>query len=546
MARWVAGVALLASLTWSGAASAAGYVVSEIGTKAIGRSGAFVANPDDPTAMWLNPAGLAGVPGAQVYMTNTLVRLNQTYSRTCEPSCAPTPYDKDYGDGRAVVARHPQDTGSPADGFSGDKPSLGNRGDSVGTVSNQSLGRNVQFFSMSLNGELLGVPGLGMGMAVYGPNTSGVRYPAAGPQRYSVQESIPLEILVEGALAYRFNRYFAVGLGLALERIGTEQRLAISVDKQGRELRGKDADLHLQLYEDFVPTMILGFTSNPVAGLHIGGSFIPARDASATGPVRVTPADQAALNDPNDPDNLDLHFDDSNARGRGSFLTPAVARLGIQYVYSKYFDVEVAVVREFWSQSQFIRLDIENLDVTSSLLPAGTSLPLPPTVQPKEWQDTWSVRAGGDFHVIPGVVTARSGVFAEESAIPERTFDVSVPDGRKVGVSSGLTVGYFGFRLTAAWQHIFVEARTVNETLAVSVNPVTGTLPGAGGQTAVALGHYRQSFDLASVGVTLDVGEFAVRVRGLLDGDSGWWRPSGPRNRTVVNAARLLQEHSNL
>ena len=154
--------------------------------------------------------------------------------------------------------------------------------------------------------------------------------------------------------------------------------------------------------------------------------------------------------------------------------SPAAARLGVMYAFKPYFDVEVAVVREFWSAFRYIRLDVEGLNATSGLLPPGSQgIALPPTIQPKEWRDTWSLRAGGDFHAVPGIFTARAGAFAEESAIPDRTLDLSAADGRKVGVSVGFSLGYFGLRLTGAWQHIFVESRLVENSVVVNQNPVT-------------------------------------------------------------------------
>ncbi|MBI5495610.1 MAG: outer membrane protein transport protein [Deltaproteobacteria bacterium] len=553
---WVA----VCLVVFPGMARAAGYWVSEIGPKAIGRGGAFVASPDDPTAMWLNPAGLSLVPGAQIYVDTSLVRLNQQFTRSCTPSCAPNPYTVDYDGNTLTVPKHPLivdgesviDPYGPNGGFAdGDRSGLllGNKGEgSVGTAVNGRagpmqgrFGRWVPFLSMSFNGELLGVPGLGLGAAVYGPNTGGVQYADDGVQRYSVITSEPFEMFTELAVAYRFNRYIGLGVGLALDRLGTHQRVALSTDKRGTEAREKDVIVDFAAYENFIPTMMVGFTSNPVAGLHVGGSFLTPRKARATGPLKVTP--NSNLNDPNDPDSLGLTFDDSHARAVGYFGSPAAARLGARYDFAPWFDFEVAVVREFWSQMRYVRLDIEGLDARTTLQP-DKPLALPPTLQPKEWRDTWSLRAGGDFNVWPGVATVRAGTFVEESAIPDRTYDVTVADGRKLGVSTGFTVGYFGLRLVGAWQHVFIEAREITDSRVVSQNPV-GVVQNMGGNTVVALGRYYQSHDVGSVGVVLDVGEMALRLKGVVSGDRGWWRPEGPRSRTVLDAGSYLQRSSN-
>mgnify|MGYP000384717484 CR=1 FL=1 len=408
----------------------------------------------------------------------------------------------------------------------------------MGTVENQSPGRPIPFFGMVMNGELIGIPGLGLGFAGYGPNTGGVKYDRNGLQRYSVVESVPVEALFEAAASYRFNRYLTLGLGLAFVSLGTEQSLALSIDKYGREARHHDADVHFNVREDFIPTFIAGFNSNPIAGLEIGGSFIPLRRANnARGRVQVEFADKEKYLA--DDERVPVEFEDRNAMARVQMGSPPVARLGIRYHFKPWFDVEFAVVREFWSFFRYVRLDITGLDATS----AGSTLALPPTIQPKEYRDTWSVRAGGDLNIVPGVLTVRSGIFGEESAIPPDTLDVSVADARKVGISSGLTIGYFGFKLTGAVQHIFMETRTVRRTLNVSQNPVPPTF--GGGNTAVSLGTYSAAHDVFSMGVTLDVGEFALRVKGALSGDKGWWKPEGVQDRKLVDVASQLQKNSN-
>ncbi|MEW5849926.1 MAG: outer membrane protein transport protein [Myxococcota bacterium] len=547
--RWVQRCLLfLLAVTTTSGAQAAGFMISEIGPKAIGRGGAMVVNPDDPTALWLNPAGLSSVSGAQVYIDGSWVKLNSTFVRSCRPSCAPTAYEKRYGSDTVTVSRHPDEELREVDGervggfWSGDVNDkrdliLGKDGDSVGVAQNRSPGRLIPFAALAINGELIGIPGLGLGFGAYGPNTGGVLYDRNGPQRYSVIESLPLEAIFEAAISYRFNRYLGFGLGLAFESIGTEQEVAISMDKDGRETRERDVDLRLNLREDFIPTFMVGFTSNPVAGLHIGGSFQPTRYARATGPVRLN-----AVNDQSW--DLPLTFDGSNARGVGYFTTPAIARMGISYVFDKWFDVEVAAVREFWSSYTHVRLDVQDLVIKSDL-PVASGLP--PTIQPKDYRDTWSLRAGGDFNILPGVLTVRAGAFAEESAIPEHTLDVSVADSNKFGLSTGVSIGYFGFKLTGAYQHIFMEPRVVDQTQAVSQNPLAAyPIVGTPGNTAVALGRYDMSYDIFSVGITMDVGEVATRVKGAVQGDKGWWKPQGVQDRTVVNAASWLQEQSNL
>ena len=60
-------VAFIVSNVFVPAASGAGYALHEQGSRALGTAGAFAATADDPSAIFYNPAGLAGLDGTRFY-----------------------------------------------------------------------------------------------------------------------------------------------------------------------------------------------------------------------------------------------------------------------------------------------------------------------------------------------------------------------------------------------------------------------------------------------------------------------------------------------
>ncbi len=60
-------------------AGAAGFLVFEQGTKAMGMAGAFTATADDPSAIFNNVAGITQLPGTQLAIGNTFIRNDQKY-----------------------------------------------------------------------------------------------------------------------------------------------------------------------------------------------------------------------------------------------------------------------------------------------------------------------------------------------------------------------------------------------------------------------------------------------------------------------------------
>ncbi len=62
-----------------GLALGSGYGLNELGTKALGMGGAFVAQADDPTAVYFNPAGIVQLEGTQVSVGVNTVTPSVTF-----------------------------------------------------------------------------------------------------------------------------------------------------------------------------------------------------------------------------------------------------------------------------------------------------------------------------------------------------------------------------------------------------------------------------------------------------------------------------------
>ena len=66
----------------AGPASGAAYYVGEIGTRTLGRGGANIVNPRDPSAVWLNPAAATNSTGVRLQLNNNLIYLTSENKRT--------------------------------------------------------------------------------------------------------------------------------------------------------------------------------------------------------------------------------------------------------------------------------------------------------------------------------------------------------------------------------------------------------------------------------------------------------------------------------
>ena len=71
----------LSSLLIGSSASAGGYEFPGDGARALGRGGAFAARADDPMAIVVNPAGLASLPGTQIWVSTHLAFAKDCFTR---------------------------------------------------------------------------------------------------------------------------------------------------------------------------------------------------------------------------------------------------------------------------------------------------------------------------------------------------------------------------------------------------------------------------------------------------------------------------------
>ncbi len=77
---WTIGSLALGLLAAS-PARAGGLYLPGSGTVSVGRAGASVASLDDPSAIGVNPAGIAGTKGTVVYVGASLISFNLTFHR---------------------------------------------------------------------------------------------------------------------------------------------------------------------------------------------------------------------------------------------------------------------------------------------------------------------------------------------------------------------------------------------------------------------------------------------------------------------------------
>ena len=119
-----------------------------------------------------------------------------------------------------------------------------------------------------------------------------------------------------------------------------------------------------------------------------------------------------------------------------SLSLPGVARAALRYTDEEHlYDVEFAFVYENWSRNDTITFDATAISVESSVLPDAGEVGV--IVLTPNWRDTYSLRLGGSWQVMPEFLTARAGVYYERSAVDDTWVNMGNFDADKIGTTLG-------------------------------------------------------------------------------------------------------------
>jgi long-subunit fatty acid transport protein len=520
----VLGALAVALLTPSSARGAA-YYVGEIGAKSLARGGANVVDPEDPGALWLNPAAVTRASGVQLNIDLNLVWMASAFTRDCggkAQGCAPLKkVDQRYADGKRRYLvdgkRNDPAGGTDAQSFPAEPESLGAFGtpsyfDGKTAVENQAGVMPIPRAMLTFNSDSFGIDGFAAGLFVYAPNSGDYKFGVDTPTRYTLIDRDLLEVFYGLTLGYRFQNWIGVGVSLQGVSSGLKQQIALTADQYGNEDPRFDIVAELSGTQHLIPSAAFGLWSNPlqplgIGDLELGVSVQLPRFVKATGPVKIVSVGEG-VQELIDADTVDIKAKD--ATSTAEFTLPPLYRVGVKYGRDDVlgdgeklfgFDVEAAVVVEQWSVYDHLYLSTKGL---TARIGTGDAEELDAVVQPKNWQDAFSVRLGGTAALFDSMLQIHGGAFYESSAIPNETYSIELVDGDKLGLGTGITGKLWGAALTIGYSHVFVADRVVGQESIVFNGNSGESIFGGETRTRVAMGKYSAGFDMLNV--SLNVG----------------------------------------
>ncbi len=425
----------------------AGLEHPDNGAIAVGRAGAYAANPEGAVALQYNPAGFASFPqGWTVALEAKLVDQNIRYTDTNNASV----------ENQAPLFLAP------------------------GGVVAYNFGEVGPFSSVT------------WALGALGPSAVGkVSYDPEGPQRYALIDSNYFIAFASSAVAFSISDWFQAGLTFQLAAGSAKfSKKAYAGSKAGYDPRF-DALATVDV-SGAAPTAVLGVTVKPVKGLAIGASFRPSFTWKGEGTLTTElPASSSWIDAQREGDAALL-----------SFNFPTVARFGVAYDILDSLTAEADFVYEGWSSMQSVDVVPQGITVTSALMD-GVKKPLDNIKIDRRYTDAWSARIGLDYRVIPERLVLRTGYVYETSAIPDITIGVDNANWGRQGLGVGASVKLFGAWLDVAYGHHFIPTQEVTES--VITQTVTPCLLGQDCKnteaSSIGNGTYEGSFDIFAVAI---------------------------------------------
>lgn len=464
-------------------ASAGGLVIPDLGGAALAQGGAFAARPDDLSAIYYNPAGLALVPGLRLELGGRRVNLDTSFTRA----------ETDF---------HTFDT-----------------------VRNGGGASLAPLVGVTYRLEPAGVFPIAIAAGLFPyPGYTGARYPdpaklrADDPdigsdelasktgQRYSAISADVVIVAPTIGLAAQPTRWLALGAMLQLSYAKMAQKQAIHANPGGALTSESGEDPR---YDAIFG--IEGETAPTVSGL-LGATFVLPADLSLGLALQLPTYFQvkgklsAELSD---------FLTDAGAALVGDAMTleltmPSVARAGLRWVRPAG-EVELGATWEAWSMQSSIWLRPHDVGIKQG----DKVTPLEDIEIRNGYVDSGSVRLGGVFR--PGVfvdalriLVLRAGALYETSAVPSSQQSLATPHWDRLVLTGGFGVEVERFTFSLSYAHSFQAPRTVTDTAVQQVvaSPKTDTNPDGITPTLVGNGVYTTQLQVltASVGYRFDLG----------------------------------------
>ena len=333
----------------------------------------------------------------------------------------------------------------------------------------------------------------GVGSSTWGNDdgsytVNGVDLPS--PVRYQiVRQSV---LLFHPSIGIGYSPIPEVSFGATFQwGISTVDFVTMTNIGTGSQDPATDGRAELNLFDPFVPAVVLSAHITPIDALDIVATARLSDSIDADGTIAVTTGTFGTgmtgsyaphLNEIEGNANLHAgqpwefglavrYADRINPRSRNGAAASRVTGRIEDNMQNERFDLELDLVYTMNSQvTDFVTTlpagVVGICEGTRDCVADGPNLTANlPSELPiaKGWRDQFSVRLGADWNVLPGLFALRGGVHFETSGMNDNYQGPDFMPGMRLGLHLGATVRIERFDISVAYAHIFQFAHTVTD-----------------------------------------------------------------------------------
>ncbi|MEI6205932.1 MAG: OmpP1/FadL family transporter [Desulfuromonadales bacterium] len=423
---------ILATLTGTASlAGAAGLKVNEQGAKAMAMGNAFVAQADDPSALFHNPAGIAFLKGVQVNLGTTTIYV-------------------------------------PSTEFRGTAPLSGNAPQGVGGASIYEKSKNDIFLAPAFYASysLEKLP-LSFGFAVNSIYPLAKSWDDSSAFRAEIMNIAVKPINFQPTVAYRFddwNLAIAAGLDITYAMV-TMQKMAYAPNSAVPNSAYELGNMGL----DGTATDIgynLGLKWKPLSSLSFGVAYRSEVELKIKGDANYLATTPAGFDIIGMTTGATSLYSKTRATSTVSSTITLPASLGVGVAWQPIDRLTLEFDAEWTGWSSMKKLEFQFGG------PQFANFNNKP--KPLNWQDVWCYKFGGQYALTKNV-DLRAGYMYDLNPVPDATLGPVLPDSDRhsFSIGQGFHTDMFSLDLAYMWTH-FVD-RTVSNQDMMALTGANGT-----------------------------------------------------------------------
>ncbi len=297
------------------------------------------------------------------------------------------------------------------------------------------------------------------GLSITAPFGLATEYDSNWAGRYQGIKSELTTIDINPAIAYEVNSQFAVGAGLSVQYADAEltqaRFLGPGVPDGKSKIDGDNWDYGFNLGAMFTPSQSTRF----------GIGFRSKVKQKVDGNLNVTSPTGAPL---------------VSAGAEAEVTLPETLYLGVFHSLNSKVDLLASARWTKWSRFKELRIKFDN--------------GLPDSVTPENWDNTWTLSIGANYH-LNSQWTLRAGYAHDESPVPDEDRTVRIPDsdrdwftlGASYAPNANLTIDF-------GYAHLSGDDADISETTVIAAPPTSPAVV-----TSSLVGSYDGSADIFGI-----------------------------------------------